>query len=58
MYARHHFPDPLNDPTSMWTQCHVQDRERDVEQLRLAKLARAAAQSDPCCSDGCGSGCH
>jgi hypothetical protein len=42
MYARHHSPDPLNDPTVMWTQCHVQDRERDIEQLRLAKLAHAA----------------
>jgi hypothetical protein len=42
MYTRYHSPARLNDPMAVLGRSHIQDLERDIERIHLAKLARAA----------------
>jgi hypothetical protein len=41
MYTRYHTSAGLNDPIVVLGRSHIQDLERDIEQIHLAKLARA-----------------
>jgi hypothetical protein len=42
MYTQHHSAYRTNDPMVMLARCHMQDLERDIARVHLAKRARAA----------------